>query len=47
MYYIYTINIDFCTKKININIQKINRFYLNIFKIIIINCLVKKQVRNS
>ena len=45
MHLIYAMKLDFCTKKINISMQKIDESYLNIFEIIIVYCLVKDTLR--
>lgn len=44
MYFDYTIKLDFYNIKINNNIKKINKSYLNIFKIIIIGYLIKNKL---
>ena len=44
---VYTIKLSFYAKNINISIKKIDRFYLNIFKIIIENCLVKNKLKKA
>lgn len=39
----YAIKLGFYTKKIDVNIQKINGFYLDTFKIVIVDCLIKNK----
>ena len=45
MYPIYTINLGLCARKIDVGIQKIDRYHLNIFGIVIINCSVKDKLK--
>lgn len=40
IYLAYTIKLSFYYKKIGISLQKINKFYLNIFEMLIANLLV-------
>lgn len=44
IYLNYTRKISFCTRKTNINMQKIDIAYLNIFKIIVLNYLIKNKL---
>lgn len=45
MYLIYTPKLVFYTKKINVRVQKIDKFYLYIFGIVIIDCLVQNKLK--
>ena len=47
IYPIYTIKFGFYTSKIDIGIQKIDGFYLDIFEIIITKCLIKNKIGNA
>ena len=42
----YTIKLSFYTKKIKIDMQKIDKSYSNIFKIVITNCLIKNKLES-
>lgn len=42
--FIYIIKLGFCAKKINIGILKIDKYYLNIFGIIIIDYSIKNKL---
>ena len=44
MHLAYTTKLGFYAKKVNVSIQKINTFYLDIFRIVIANCLVKNKL---
>lgn len=39
----YTIKLSLGTKKVNINEQKIDQSYLNTFRIVIADCMVKNK----
>ena len=41
----YTTTLAFCTRKIDVNIQKIDKFYLDIFGKVIVDCSVKNKLR--
>lgn len=45
MHFIYVTKLSFCTRKIDISTQKINKSYLNIFEIIIADCLVNNKLK--
>ena len=40
-----TRKLGFCARKIDVRVQKINRFHLDIFRIVIADCLVKNKLR--
>ena len=44
MYLAYAMKLGFYTKKIDVNIQKIDRSYLNIFGIVIVDYQVKNKL---
>ena len=37
----YVIKLGLYTRKVNVRIQKIDKFYLNTFEIVIVDCLIK------
>lgn len=41
------IKLGFCISKIDVGIQKIDRFYLDIFKILIANFLVQNKLKKT
>ena len=40
----YATKLGLCTKKINIGVQKIDRFYLDTIGMVIVDCLVKNKL---
>lgn len=45
IYFTYIINLDIYTEKINFNIQKIEKLFLNTIKIVILDCLIKNKFK--
>lgn len=45
MHLVYTTKLGFCARKNNVNIQKIDKFYLDMFEIIIADYLVKTKFK--
>ena len=43
IYFANTIKLGFYARKINIDIEKIDKSYLDIFEIVIIDCFVKNK----
>ena len=44
IYLIYTTKLDFYTRKIYVSMQQINKFYLYLFEIVIVDCLIKNKL---
>ena len=44
IHFAYSMKLGLYTRKINVDIQKINNFYLDIFRIVIVDYLVKKKL---
>lgn len=45
MHLTYATKLGLCTKKVDVGLQKINGFYLDIFRIVIADCMVKNKFR--
>ena len=44
MHFNYVTKLGLCTRKVDIGIENINRSHLNIFEIVIADCLVKNKL---
>ena len=45
IYFVYITKLGFCARKVNISAQKINKSYLNIFRMVIVDYLIKHKLK--